>query len=333
MELKREYYSLEEAANLLEDYSIEDLDHFIEIGKIEPCLYSSTRKYVAATWDAKNRYWIAHATCFYRGLLKVHKSWVESLWDKGEINLSKASSPVDRSSIRLWDTKYPYKGKSPSVVFDVWEPMELTDLENKSVWLIPFATEGESLHHILNKVGDIFVNQLATKENGRKIDQVGARSYEKTVLPDSQRYAYGFDTNGKFNRDDLRLLPLHINALTKPIRDPEPQYSVQVAQRITQDSLPWNDSQKGGTRINEPLERLFRHSPDQPAKNYWRLLREGYEKFDQDQVIEQVTNGEIHWFTFSDEPKVMTYKTFENKISKIKKFYRDNEIEVGSKAI
>lgn len=290
--------------------------------------YSSKRKYVAATWDAKNRFWIAHATCFYRGLLTVHKSWIESLWDKGEIKLSKAASPFDRSSIRDWNTKYPYKGKSPSAVFDAWEPMALADLENKSVWLIPFATEGETYYHMLNKFSNVFLDQLAAKEKGRAIDQVGARSYEKKVLPDSQRYGYGFDKNGKFSRDDLRLLPSHIEALAKPDSEPAPQQSVQVAQVITLESFPWNDSQKGGTRINEPLERLFRYNPNQTAKTYWRLLREGYEKFDQDKVIEQVTSGEIHWFTQSDEPKVMLYKTFENKISIIKKFYRENQIEV-----
>ncbi|MEH6348365.1 MAG: hypothetical protein V7785_24940 [Bermanella sp.] len=329
MEIKRLYYTLDQAADSLEKYNIEDLMHFIETDQIPAVIFCKGKKFAAVRKASDKIDWVAHGFCYYSGLLSVHKSWIKSLWEKGSIVLNKASYPLNRQNIQNWSKRYPYKHESLKVGFNAWHPLELHEIPPTELYLIPFAVEGVSIVGMIDKFAESISKPSGIMINGQPVSEPKKEIW-KSELKERDRFAYSFIENGKFTIDDLRLtsevverLGVKKSSISVGGGDSKPS---KVESELN--SLPWNDSQKGGARINEPLERLFRYSPNQPAKNYWRLLREEYEQFDPDKVIEQVTNGEIHWYTRSDEPKVMAYKTFENKISNIKKFYRENRIEV-----
>ncbi len=112
VKLQRTYYSVEEAAEVV-DHSCSDLWHFIESGQLHPCLLSPKRTYIVTTWDKLAQEWVGHATCTYRGLLRVHENCLARILDQGEVQLGGPALPLDYKAITMWRADNPYLGRCP----------------------------------------------------------------------------------------------------------------------------------------------------------------------------------------------------------------------------
>ena len=311
MTLKRDYYTIKETANLIDSYSLNDIYHFIETKKLKPTLYTPKRRYIAVTWDQENKQFIAHATCLYQGLLQTNQDVIDSLLDKGEIILSTVSKPLNPLNISHWNSRYPYTSKNPNLAFSTWHPYPSLNEETlkNNLYLIPFPTERKSILSTLNEVMD----------NLEKAGHLTPNLHEKKELSEKHRYAYDFHENGVFSKDSLRLIQEDITTLThkhKPRKD------------ISEGSLPWSTSKKGGYLINEKIEHIYRQNHTESTTQLWRRMETLYNENYFDSVIDRVTSDEISWVSRKKVEKITTYNAFEKKVSQIRVFYRENSIQI-----
>lgn len=321
MELRRRYYTLAEAAEVAA-VSVRDIEHYIETGQLVPRLYTAERPFLVLSWDADRKQWDAHGRCRYQGLLSVHKRWVESLWVQGEVILNNPVTPVEPEHIQQYVTAYPFKSAYPNLPYTSWRPQEHDQLKLAELRLLPMPVEKKSLRAQLQPMMKV-LNGVA-----EKAAIVRGSSYQRTDVEgqgfsDQQKYVYDFESNGLFLRAGLRLDNQAVSELQQDsvVMPPSDSEVFEGDMSRDENALLWSDSKKGGTRINEVFERLYLSKPGQPAKTYWRILRGDYGIFDPDKIIEQVTSGEVHWFTSADKSKVMKYRTFENRISELNRFY------------
>tara|TARA_R110001606_G_scaffold274651_1_gene423064 strand:- start:1529 stop:1849 length:321 start_codon:yes stop_codon:yes gene_type:complete len=79
------------------------------------------------------------------------------------------------------------------------------------------------------------------------------------------------------------------------------------------------------TNIDKVVERAFISNKSLSSKGIWKLLHREYKgkekSFDLDQVIEKMDSDCIEWLKKDFETKTLLYKTFENRVSTIRKFY------------
>jgi len=315
MTLKRDYYTIEETADLIDNYSLNDIYHFIETKKIKPALYTTKRRYIGMTWDQENKQLIAHATCLYQGLLQTNQDVIDSILDNGKFTLSTASKPLNPLNISHWDSRYPYISKKPNLAFSTWHPYPSLNEETlkNNFYLIPFPTERKSILSTLNEV----------MSGLEKAGHLTPNLLEKKELSEKRHYAYDFHEHGVFSKDSLRLIQEDITTLTnnqkttnKPIKDnPE-------------DSLPWSTSKKGGDLINEKIEHMYRHHHTDATTQLWRRMETLYNENLFDSVIDRVTSDEISWISRKKIEKITTYNAFEKKISQIRVFYREHSIQI-----
>lgn len=321
MTLKRDYYTIEETADLIDNYSLDDLYHFIETKQIKPALYTPKRRFIAITWDQKNKQFIACATCLYQGLLQTHQNVIDSLLEKGKITLRTVSKPLSPQNISLWDSRYPYTNKEPDLVFSTWHPHPSlsNSTPKKNLYLVPFPIERESILSSFKKLMDNFEKAKHIPPNSlEKHSQI-----EVNELPEKKRYAYDFHENGVFTMDSLRLTLEDITTLTsnhkttyKPVKD------------TSEDSLPWSTSKKGGDLINEKIEHIYRQHHTEFTTQLWRKMETLYNENHFDSVIDRVTSDEISWVSRKKVEKTTSYNSFEKKVSQIRVFYRENKIRI-----
>ena len=320
MALKRDYYTIEETANSIGGYSLNDIYHFIETRKIKPALYTAKRRYIAVTWDTKSRQLTAHATCLYQGLLQTHNDNIDNLLDKGIITLRTASKPLSPDNISHWDARYPYKNKKPNLAFLTWHscPSINESILKESIYLIPFATERKSLLRAFQEALEISAKTSTIASDLLKKNQLVNNEASET-----QNYTYNFQENGTFSKDSLRLTQENIATLTdkkKTINNP--------IKHISEEPSPWSTSKKGGDLINEKIEHTYRQNHTEPTTQLWRKMETLYNENHFDSVIDRITPDEISWVSRKKVEKITTYNAFEKKVSQIRVFYRKNNIQI-----
>jgi len=321
MTLKRDYYTIEETADLIESYSLDDLYHFIETKQIKPALYTPKRRYIGITWDRENKQFIAHTTCLYQGLLQTHQSVIDSILEKGEIILRTLSKPLSPLNISFEDSRYPYTNKEPDLVFSTWRPHTFLsdDALKENLYLIPFPIERESILSSFKKAMDSFGKEKHIPSNLlEKHPQTGVNE-----LSEKLRYTYSFHENGAFTKDSLRLTQKNIATLTGNHKT-----TSQPVKAISKDSLPWATSKKGGDLVNEKIEHIYRQHHTEPTSQLWRKMETLYNEEHFDSVIDRVTPDEISWVSRKKVEKTTSYNSFEKKVSQIRVFYRENKIRI-----
>ena len=89
--------------------------------------------------------------------------------------------------------------------------------------------------------------------------------------------------------------------------------------------LEWCESKERVTRIDRLVERAYLFNSELSTKKIWaKILAEFQDKencIDTDSTIEYMDLDSIEWFTKVGGSKQFLYKSFENKISLIRKYY------------
>ena len=284
MRFERMYYTLEEAAKVL-DYSAFDLKHFIETEQLTPNLYSADKTFIALTWA--NRQWVAHGCCTYRGLLETYPNIMHSALRDKRLILEHPIRALNREMIAGWTVDYPFKNTTPNQLFHIWQPLHLSEL-SRPVYLLPLPIE-----HLLTGIED-----LQTKT-----------------------YQYSFNEQGTFTLDDIRLGHMAILAMQPRSGNSEDILKYRPEEELEKDSKPSNKLPRRN-QLNELIIRIVKETDALRPGEVWKVFESEVTSntriYDIDEILVEVTASELKWVSRYGKSLVLKWSSFPSKLSKLR---------------
>ena len=202
----------------------------------------------------------------------------------------------------------------PDIV--VWSP-EKPDISSESIFLIPLPEQSRDKFDLFSEL----TTEVSKAFRNEDIDYEEFKSRKYT-------YHFKYKENGTYFRNDIRLLNETVSKLNSVINENgilELDHQGLPTENL--DYLPWCDSMKKPRRIYQVIERVFRHLGNQKTKTLWNALERDHNErekpvYDPNDIIIEISFPTIDWQTLDKKPADITYKTFENKISDLRKFYK-----------
>lgn len=314
MELELEYYTIDQAARTL-DCAPDEVAHLLEVGKLDAHLYSNSKKFVVI--ERQTDRLIGRGIATYNGLIKISQSYVQPLLHNKKITITSYLALLHPASIRYWNTTHSFHSELflKFVKISEWIPYEV-DFAKNQIQLLALPLPDEGLR-TLRMLSDAF-NTIA-KDQGSNTNLDHNHSHHP-------KYLYSFSKQGSYDKSDIRITHEDlmdigdIGKLTLP--------SNGIIEN--DDPLPWCSSKKKPSRIDRVVERVLRAYPNQQSKALWRALLSDYELddplYDKEEIIQVMDEDSIEWLNFEKYKSELQFKSFMNKISGIRKFYRANNL-------
>lgn len=317
-----DYYNIEQAANHL-GCREDELIHFIETDRIEAALLSKQHQYILLDWDEEIENWIGSGTVFYRGLILPHPSWIKSILEKGEIVLNRPVTALNQENLSNHSFHNPFYGELFPEIIATWVSAPLNE-NLEEIIICPLPTQKP--------------NGLYALHNLTETVQAVAKSYNpnlKDIKPESdypkpEPYIFDFEDNGYFELADIRLTLQTVLGLKGILSgDNAPgQESPESAPSSNQNQLSWCKSKKS-SRIDEVFERLFQQNRNSSAKELWKILENDrasdLNTYDINEIIETMDIS-IEWKTQKGRLSELKTRTFDNKLTEIRRFYIRNQL-------
>lgn len=313
--MERDYYTIKEAAEYL-NCPENDIYHFLETGKVGAVIYTNRRPFLVESFNEDKNQWEGLGTVHYRGLLSVKPYFITTLLDEGEVILDKRAVPLKPNEYKGFSNKYPFDNDALPPDLAAWS-LEKPDIPRKSVFLIPLPEQSRDKFEFISEL----TTEISKAFRNEDID------YEEFK---SQKYTYHFkyNENGTYLINDIRLLKETVSKLNNVINENGIlEFDHQGLPTDNLNYLPWCNSMKKPRRIYEVIERVFRHLGNEKAKTLWNALERDHNEnekplYDPNDIIIEISFPTIDWQTLDKKSSDIAYKTFENKISDLRKFYK-----------
>jgi hypothetical protein len=304
------YYTIEQAARKLECMP-DEIEHLILTDEIEAQLYSNLKKFIVLEKVGEQLFGKGIAT--YEGLIKTRNSYTRQLVQKQKITIDVLVALMQPQNIRNWNKNHHYKSDDFMRTGNIfsWAPYELAQAREPTRLLaIPMLHEGPGMLNFFNKALEAIAKNQGRNTNG------------DIKLEPAPEYSYSFHQHGKYEYAALRIT--HAD-LTKYIE--ARQSSHETMPKIEAEiALPWCDSKKKHSRIDPVIERLYKSDTAASAKSLWNKLENDYELdeplLDSNHVIQAMDGLVLDWKNRNKGISELQFKTFSNKISEIRIFYR-----------
>jgi hypothetical protein len=128
-----------------------------------------------------------------------------------------------------------------------------------------------------------------------------------------------FRTNSLFRQEDLRIPSSEIARYKEQLS--EQAKANKVAEAIA--PIVTKTRRTRENQLHELIERILAHKPDISAKDAWTIIQSDSEKeerlFDTYNILDRVDANCIEWTSRGGEYQAMTWKSFQAKLSQIKK--------------
>lgn len=303
--MDRKYYTIVEAGEKI-DGSAEDIIHYIETNQLEGRLLVKNKHYLFMHWEPENGL-IARGTFFFSGLLAVDKTWIKQLLDVKKIILNKRANPHYITELRQFSSENPFtSGRLPDGVKN-WEGLPESELGKKLPYMLPMPAEVISTKHMM---AEMLEKIQAIQNTPPTID--------KNNVPE---FNFNFSANGTFIIEDLRISEIDLDKLRKQDK----------AKSDEVENLPWCDSKAKSRRIDMVIERLYRINYELPNRKLWHVLEIDCKKenpvYDTEQIIDGMDARALDWAKVDETTRPLTFKSFENRLSDIRRFYVDTGSE------
>jgi hypothetical protein len=135
---------------------------------------------------------------------------------------------------------------------------------------------------------------------------------DKSTVP---KYNLNYSANGTFRIEDLRISEIDLDKLIKE--------SEQESQ--PKEILPWCNSKARPRRIDMVIERLFSKNLELPNRKLWNLLKLDHDNddpvYDIEHIIDGIDSRSLDWAKIDETSRPLSFKSFENRLSDIRKFY------------
>ncbi|MEQ8408006.1 MAG: hypothetical protein RKH07_06995 [Gammaproteobacteria bacterium] len=310
---ERKYYTPAEAAQVA-NTSESEITHYIETDQLPACLLSGRRQYIVTT-RADNGDLIALGSATFAGLLSVHSSWIKSLLEHEEIVLDKLAQPIYTNDLQGYSPESPFSSELLPELIKAWQPTNWEKANSIPYRLIPLPVEKPNSWHTLN-------NALKLMQKAQGTDSKSL-SAEHDIPP----IKFDFNLNGKFNLIDLRITTGDLNKLIHP-NSPEYTENQSANKELGEIKLNWCDSRKRNSQLDPVIERLFILNSENSAPELWELLMSDIDEDEPQYDLKGVVTGmdvdSLDWETTQSGSKSLTRKTFFNKISEIREFYKNS---------
>ncbi len=323
MNLVREYYSVKEAAELL-PYSEPELWHSIETGQLHGDLLSPRRRYLAVLFDGERQGIVGIGTCEYKGLIRVHQSWIELLMQAGEIVLNREAEPLSRDKISGWSGDVPFSGQNFPAELAGWD-RELSEGGLRQPNLLPLPVVSTSWRRSVYDA----VSALAEAYKKANPEREASPLYELSASRVPNPHFYDYTPNGKFAKEDIRLSPECVERLKQPSAPAQGAGSAgseSVVGRI-QAAVPAEKQRE--SQLHQLFYRIMKSGEALKAQDVWNVTKHEAQSemkdrvYDVDAILRSVDNERILWQSIYAEPgDLQSFKrsSLSPTLSKIKKW-------------
>lgn len=308
---EKNYLTLPETAKVL-GCSIEDLFYYIENRLLEVRLYTPPNRMMIVSKSGA-RETTGHAACDYHGLLELED--FDSI-----LMLLQGSRLIGDTAVRFricepykmtrWLDNGAQENNVSRPVYQKWRSVERHNYSDDMLAVFMPYQQCDDYDRFSE------LKQHAVESKGMSPDEAEAAIYR---MPNSPA-RYIANTRAAFTLDNLRVLKPASGILPGN----SPASFCHAAEQ--KEPLPWCASKTKITAINEVLERLYQAQRLLSANALWKELKLNSSAYDSDNYIDDITSGEIYWFTRKDKQRVMKSKTFDNRISEIRTYYKTNNL-------
>lgn len=305
--MKLSYYTIEQAARSLE-CETDELEHFIFTGALKAQLYSNLKMFVVRR-KVEGRH-IGTGIAKYEGLVLVRESYLRQLLQKENVVIDSWLGLMQPVNIRTW---YEHHGCNEddfmkAIGISSWEPDKLKKVSEQSVIIAkPFPNERQNPFFLFSKALETFA-----ENKGEKLE----------LAAPVQERSYYYKEHGSFTRDNIRITHYDL----EQFRQFQLEQNSQLEPAHVKNQLLWCKSKRRSTRVDPVIERLFRSNPKASAKILWSMLEHDMEtdepEFDIDQTVRVIEGLALEWNNTNNNVSELMFKTFSNKISELRKFYK-----------
>lgn len=309
-----------------------ELYHLIRTSELSAVLYTKARNMLLFRRDDQGQ-WIGVATCVYRGHVMCHSSFINSLLDEPKINFDKNSFRLlDEKGISSWSIDYPYKRPIPHLPLIDWQPIDQSSAIGRSQaiaeryenWPIgqtrPIGQNTPLYVCAATPLPTEYENHVRALTNW--LDKFNrTKEYEPIYngTTDPKLMELDFRTNSTFKPEDLRIPASEIARYKEQLS--EQAKANKVAEAIA--PIVTKTRRTRENQLHELIERILAHKPDISAKDAWTIIQSDSEKeerlFDTYNILDRVDANCIEWTSRGGEYQAMTWKSFQAKLSQIKK--------------
>lgn len=315
--MDRDYFRLESAARKT-GRTEEDLLYLIESGKLNASLYAKKRQFcvLAKSKDTGLTHYIG--TTFYRGLVLISKEDQLNLIENGNA-VVKIFIPNEKIKTDSINRVNPFKKTLGPCGLYSWKFLDDEDVEGSTLYLHTLPVEAVSSASIIYKA-----TQLLADYARNSVSNTDDNNLNIETLPDLDFInVYTFDKNGKFNTDEISILERDLRiAKLLPVEKSLGDLSTTNSSEV----LKWCDSKARHTNIDRVLERAYLSNPKSSTKSIWKDIDSKFKAMDNsldvELIVEVMDDVCIEWYTKQGVAKPLSSKSFENKISMIRKFYK-----------
>lgn len=280
--MKGPFYQLEEAQQKL-NLTQTDLLYAIENGELTPVLSGPVKPFLAVTIDENKRY-TGHAHFKYQGPLGASTPLFEALAKQQQGKFFSKYQIFDTASISTFSTDYPLSSKLPNSALVDWIPIKLDDLASGNYTIIAMPFEMKSVKQTLNLLVDAAKSKELFSPENNNMQKFIAVPYE-----------YNWYYNGNWAISDIRIPASEIEQFKKPKRKTEKDRENQ---------------------LHEVILRAKQSHPNYSNTDLWKIIKEDAAAdrsiYDNEGVIQQMTQTEITWKSSYGHEQIMKRKTFQN---------------------
>jgi len=264
-----------------------------------------------------NQPMLGHAVVEYRGLIQlVEHSRIEILENKSTEVFE--SIIYKNDDIRQVDTEYPLSIPMPNPIIHMWKPLdENYEYKGETDPRIFFAifypeTDKKPLNNIMNHIFDsLDKSTLESKKVEEMRNSMNETLFvENNELVDFKRRTFSID-DVVITRDQIESILINLDRMpmpTMPLVTP-------IVQRVKK--------QKRVNLLGEAVKRILMSQAGVQSDSIWQQLRKDIKNeiriYDTDSVIKNMTSDVLVWTDKGENDKQVTYKSFKNKVSTIRK--------------
>lgn len=306
-EIHGPYYSIEEAHEIL-SMRPSELGHAIRTQAITPVVYTKNRRMLIFS----HRNWLnwGHASCMYKGHLKLPASHIAMLFDGDPIRLNEDyCTLLDPEGLQNYSTSYPFKRLTPRDWLHDWHPIELDRLALDAARATPLPDEGRS---IIDLVSHFTKLTKKTGKDGTPLDT------QALLKEDLNRLVFNFKANSIFEPQDLRIPASEIKKYRQ-------QLAGTSANPLIENIPKSNETTASKSRTNQLhtlIKNILKAHPKVTAKVAWKLISDDAKNdeplFDTEGILQLVDHQCIEWKSRHGKTQVMTWASFEPLLSKLK---------------
>tara|TARA_R110002167_G_scaffold45324_3_gene136215 strand:- start:7728 stop:8681 length:954 start_codon:yes stop_codon:yes gene_type:complete len=314
--MNRDYFTLEAASREV-NRTEEELLFLVETRALRASLYVKKRKFCVLAKHAETGRANYVGTSVYRGLALISDEDQLDLVEKGKaiVRILIPTGIVNEAEI---DKVNPFKEAIGPCGGIRWRYLEREALDNLTFYLHTFPVEKIKTASLIYKAVKLF----SEFENDSDPSAEKKIHNNDPLTEKGLAYSYDITRNGEYSLADLRFRGEDLEKANLFVSKKSTINSTETSDQVR---LLWCENKVNPTSIDKVVERAFISNKSLSSKGIWKLLHREYKgkekSFDLDQVIEKMDSDCIEWLKKDFETKRLLYKTFENKVSTIRKFY------------